>query len=332
MRTATDRLLLRLEWRVVRRLEGRVQGGYRTARQGTGFDLAGLRDYVEGDDARRIDWNATARLNEPVTRIYNEDRELTVWLVLDCSASMAAGPPGRGKRDVLAELTLVLGLLFGRGGNRVGALLYDTPPGGDGRGHERPGVARRGVRRTAVAARAAGTRVVPPGAGRRQVLRIAAELARASQSGQVGGAGRTGRAGGVTTDLGVMLETVAKLARRRSLIVVVSDFIGAGEWERALSRLARRHEVVALRVTDTSDDVLPAAGLIVIEDAETGEQLIIDSSDPLLRARLDAGVSARDTALAAGMRQAGVPLHRIGTDSDLARALIEIVSETRRRP
>ena len=126
MRTAPERLLARLEWRVVRRLDGRLAGGYRTAHRGTGTDLVGLREYNEGDDARHIDWNVTARLNEPQLRVFTEDRELTVWLVLDRSASMTVGPPGRGKHDVLGELALVLARLFGRGGNRVGALLDDT--------------------------------------------------------------------------------------------------------------------------------------------------------------------------------------------------------------
>src|SRR5215831_17958195 len=89
MRTAAERLLLRLEWRVIRRLDGRLQGGYRTAHRGSGIDFVGLRGYVDGDDARHIDWNVTARLNEPHVRVFTEDRELTVWLVLDRSASMA---------------------------------------------------------------------------------------------------------------------------------------------------------------------------------------------------------------------------------------------------
>ena len=128
-----------------------------------------------------------------------------------------------------------------------------------------------------------------------------------------------------------MLDAVAKLARRRALIVVISDFIGDGDWGRSLLRLVPRHEVVALRVTDAADDELPDVGLVVVEDAETGEQLVIDSCDPLLRARLRAGVDERDARLAAGMRRAGVPVHRIGTDADLARALIEVVEHTRRR-
>ena len=104
--------------------------------------------------------------------------------------------------------------------------------------------------------------------------------------------------GGSTTDLAAMLDAVAKLARRRALIVVISDFIGDGDWGRSLLRLVPRHEVVALRVIDAADDELPDVGLVVVEDAETGEQLVIDSSDPLLRARLRAGV---DDQLLAGL-------------------------------
>jgi uncharacterized protein (DUF58 family) len=303
MRTAPERLLARLEWRVLRRLDGRLLGDYRTAHRGTGTDLAGLRDYTEGDDARHIDWNVTARLNEPQLRVFTEDRELTAWLVLDRSASMTVGPPGRGKNDVLSELALVLARLLGRGGNRVGALLYGT----------------------------GAVRTVPPGTGRRHALRIGAELAPAPSRGQ-NGAGHNGAGQhGSTTDLAAMLDAAAKLARRRALIVVVSDFIGDGDWERSLLRLVPRHEVVALRVTDAADDELPDVGLVVIEDAETGEQLVIDSSDPLLRGRLRVGAGERDARIAAGMRRAGVPIHRIGTDADLATALVAVVTSTRRR-
>ena len=182
MMTGTDRLLHRLEWRVVRRLDGRLQGGYRTPHRGTGLDFAGLRPYVEGDDARHIDWNVTARLDEPQVREFTEDRELTVWLVLDRSASMVVGGPGRGKQDVLAELALILARLFGRGGNRVGALLYDD-------------------REPATAAqRRAGT--ARHRCGRATRCASDAELDRAADS----------RAA-ATTDLAAMLDAVASLAR-----------------------------------------------------------------------------------------------------------------------
>jgi uncharacterized protein (DUF58 family) len=293
MTTTTERLLLRLEWRVIRRLDGRIQGAYRTPYRGAGLDFAGLRPYVEQDDARHIDWNATARLDEPQVRQFIEDRELTAWLVLDRTASMTIGAPGRGKGDVLAELALTLARLFGRGGNRVGALLFD--------GH--------------------ATRVVPPGSGRGHALRIGHELNRT--------AGTTSPA--ATTDFTAMFDAVSSLARRRSLIVVVSDFIGTGDWDKPLLRLTHRHEVVALRVLDAADDDLPEAGLIVVEDAETGEQLLVDSGDPLFRARFRSGVDERDVVLSGRMRRAGVPLHRIDTDRDLVESLVEVVSSTRWR-
>ena len=288
---APEALLHRLEWRVARQLDGRVQGGRRTARRGHGLDLAGLRTYVEGDDARHIDWNVTARLDEAQVREFSEDRELTSWLVLDRSASMDVG--GRGKADVLVELALVLARLLGRGGDRVGAVVY-------GRG---------------------AARIVPPATGRGQALRIAHELDRPYAA----GAGANGR----STDLAAMLGAVAGLARR-SLVVVVSDLIGTGDWERPLLRLAHRNEVVALRVVDPADDALPDVGLVVVEDAETGEQVLVDTSDPWFRARLREGVDQRDAELDAGMRRAGVPLHRVDTGSDLVATLVRVVASTQR--
>ena len=287
----TDRLLHTLEWHVVRRLDGRIQGGYRTSRRGSGLDFAGLRPYVEGDDARHIDWNVTARLDEPQVREFNEDRELTAWLVLDRSASMLVGGPDRGKQDVLAELALVLARLLGRNGNRVGAVLYDT----------------------------GAARVIPPGTGRNHALRIARDLERDPDSRIA-----------ATTDLAAMLDTVASLARR-CLVVVISDFIGTGEWERPLIRLAHRNEVVALRVVDGADDALPEIGLIVVEDAETGEQVLVDSGDPWFRARFRDGVDEREAGLRAGTRRAGVPLHRVDTGSDLVDVLLAVIADTQRR-
>jgi uncharacterized protein (DUF58 family) len=288
---APDRLLLQLEWRIVRRLDGRLQGGYRTPRRGSGLDLHGLRPYVEGDDARHIDWNVTARLDEPQVREFNEDRELTTWLVLDRSASMVVGRLGRAKQDVLVELTLILARLLGRSGNRVGAILYDT----------------------------GAVRIVPPGSGRGHALRIGHELDRGPDS-------RTA----ATTDLAAMLDQVASLARR-CLVVVISDFIGTGEWQRPLFRLSHRNEVVVLRIVDGADDALPETGLIVVEDAETGEQILLDSADPWFRTKFRDGVDERDSQLRSGMRRARVPLHRVDTGSDLVETLLEVIVETRRR-
>jgi uncharacterized protein (DUF58 family) len=290
---APDRLLRRLEWRVVRRLDGRLQGAYRTVFRGTGIDFDSLREYTPEDDVRHIDWNVTARLDEPYVRQYTEDRDLTAWLVLDQSASMRFGAAEHGKDSVLTELAVCLARLFTHGGNRVGAVLYDN-----------------GVQR-----------VIPARTGRTHVLRLAHELTRPV----------TARRDGSTTDLSAMLRVAATNARRRGLVFVISDFISDVDWEPALKRLSHRHEVVTIRVVDPAELDLPDLGLILIEDAETGEQLLADTSDPLFRQRLRAQVDEREYAVDASMRRAGVAAHRVSTDEDLVAALVDMVRRSKRR-
>jgi uncharacterized protein (DUF58 family) len=293
MVTAPETLLRSLEWRLGRRLDGRLQGAYRTVWHGTGVDFTDLRAYTAEDDVRHIDWNVTARLDEPYVRQYTEDREMTAWLVVDRSASMRFGA-GTGKDSVATELAISLGRLIAQGGNRVGAILFDN------RAHQ----------------------VIPPRAGRDQVLRIARELIRPQPV----------RSPGDTTDLAAMLRlAAATTVRRRSLVFVMSDFIGEPAWDRALAMLTHRHEVVVIRVVDPSELDLPDLGLILVEDAETGEQLLVDTSDPLLRGRLTAQVDAREQALAQGMRRAGVDAHRITTDQDLLAGLVDLVRRSGRR-
>src|SRR5204863_8995485 len=122
MVSAPDRLLRRLEWRIGRRLDGRLHGTYRTLWHGAGLDFTDLRPYTPEDDVRHIDWNVTARLDEPFVRQYTEERELTAWLVIDMSASMRS----LGKDRVLTELAVCLGRILSRAGNRVGAILDDN--------------------------------------------------------------------------------------------------------------------------------------------------------------------------------------------------------------
>ena len=135
-----ERVLRRLEWRVLRRLDGRLQGDYRTVFRGTGVDVADLREYQYGDDLRHVDWNVTARTDITHVREYLEDREVTAWLLLDASASMEFGPVERRKHLVLTEVAATVAQLLSRGGNRVGALFFDgrvreTIPPGNGRNH-----------------------------------------------------------------------------------------------------------------------------------------------------------------------------------------------------
>ncbi|SNY30136.1 DUF58 domain-containing protein [Paractinoplanes atraurantiacus] len=290
MTTPSDRLLRRLEWRLGRRLDGRLQGAYRTVWHGTGIDFTDLRAYVPEDDVRHIDWNVTARLDEPYIRQYTEDRELTAWLVVDRSASMRFGR-GQGKESVAAELAVALARLVSQGGNRVGAVLFDNDS------HQ----------------------VIPPRPGRDQILRITrALLAPAPKSSAI-------------TDLSEMFRmAAATTSRRRSLVFVMSDFIGEPGWDRSLAMLTHRHEVVVIRVVDPSELELPDVGVILVEDAETGEQLLVDTSDPLLRGRLADQVGAREDAVAEGMRKAGVAAHRVTTDQDMLTALIDMVRRSGR--
>jgi uncharacterized protein (DUF58 family) len=291
--SAPDRLLRRLEWQVVRKLDGRLQGSYRTVFRGIGIDVTDLRAYTTDDDVRHIDWNVTARLDEPYVRQYTEDRDLTVWLVLDLSASMRFGAAEHGKDSVLNELAVCLGRLFSHGGNRVGAILYDNRY----------------------------QRMIPPRTGRNHLLRLIHEITGATVP----------RRDGRTTDLAAMLHLAASAARRRSLVFVISDLIGDVDWEPALTRLSQRHEVVVLRIVDPMELDLPDLGLVLLEDAETGEQLLADTSDPLFRQRLRAEVAAREDAVASSLRRARVTAHRVGTDQDVLEALVGMIRQSKRR-
>ena len=287
-----EALLRRLQWRVVRRLDGQLQGDYRTLFRGSGLDFTDLREYEAGDDLRHIDWNVTARMDTPYVREYVEDREITAWLLLDRSASMGFGPVDRQKSLVVTEVATTIAHLLARGGNRVGALLLD-----------------------------AGVQTIPPAQGRNQVLRVTrALLEPPSEAGDH-----------QTTDLSVLLRAALGVARRRSLLVLVSDFISQPGWERPLGLLARRHDVVAVQVVDPRESELPSVGMVYVEDAETGEQIFVDTSDQGFRERLRAAADQRQEELVALARGAGTDLHRVGTDEDLVRALVRMTELRRRR-
>jgi uncharacterized protein (DUF58 family) len=285
-----ERVLRRLEWKVVRRLDGRLQGDFYTLLRGNGTDFLDLRSYEWGDDVRHIDWNVTARMDELFVREFMEDREVTVWLLLDRSPSMAFGAVQRTKERVLCDLAATFGQLFVRGGNRVGVIMYD------GEHHW----------------------TMPPRQGRNQVLALVRELLRPVS-------------GGTATDLARLLGTAARLVRRRSLLVLISDFISEPGWERPLLRLTERHEVVAVRLVDPREYELPDAGLLFVQDAETGEQLLVDSSDPQLRLRLQVLAGEQDREIRRGVAQAGVDLHVVSTDDDLVSAFVRMAESRRGR-
>ena len=286
-----ESVLRRIEWKVIRRLDGQLQGDFRTLLHGSGVDVADLREYEPGDDVRHIDWNVTARMEIPHVRTFLEDRELTAWLLLDRSASMAFGPTERPKGLVLAEVATTLARLLSRGGNLVGAVLFNN----------------------------AVELTIAPQTGRNHVLRLARELMKPTVP------------TGTSTNLADLLNVGVRTIKRRSMIVIASDFISEPGWEQPLGRLARRHEVIALRLFDPRETELPDAGLLVIEDAETGELLSVDTSDPEFRRRFALVAGERDAGIQAAARRAGVDLHVVSTEDDLVAALVRIVELRRRR-
>jgi uncharacterized protein (DUF58 family) len=293
-------LLQRLEWTVLRRLDGLLQGDHRTLFRGGGLDLADLREYQHGDDVRHIDWNVTARLQLTHVRQYTEDRELTAWFLLDLSGSVDFGSGERTKLAVSEGFVAALARLLTRHGNRVGALFY--------------GAGQRGQR----------TRALPPRVGRLQVLQLLARLREQA----VQAATREARE---PTQLAELLRAADATLRRRSLVFVLSDFISEPGWAAPLGRLAQRHEVVAVRLYDPLEMQLPDLGLVTLEDAETGEQLFVDTHDPAFRARHAELAAQQEAQLRLDLARAGVDTLELATDDDLLGALLRFVALRRQR-
>ena len=287
-----EELLRRLEWTVIRRLDGLLQGDYRSLFRGFGLDLADLREYQYEDDVRHIDWNVTARLQAPYVREYNEDREISAWFLLDLSPSVDFGSGEVRKRAVATDFVAVLARLLTRHGNRVGALLYgdrvDT--------------------------------VLPARSGRRHVLHLMSRIGTRPQL-----------APGSPTRLEDLLHSAFRTIKRRSLIFLVSDFISAPGWARPLALLARRHEVLAVRLYDPLEMELPDLGLFVMQDAETGEQIFVDTHDAGFRRRFAELAERREAELRAALREAGVDALELATDDDLTDSLLRFADLRKRR-
>ncbi len=286
-REAPERVLNRLDWQVLRRLDGILQGDYRSLFMGGGLDFAELREYQPPDDVRHIDWNVTARMDAPYVRRYMEDREVTAWFLVDLSPSMAFGAQERRKESVLVDLVGVLARLLTRNGNRVGAILYDNEI----------------------------ELAIPPRGGRTQVLRLINDIQRQQSS-----------PGGAMTDLAKLLESAHNAIKRRSLVFVVSDFICVPGWDRAMDGLNRKHEVLAVRLWDPREMDLPDVGVVLVEDSETGDQLTVDTSDRRFRRRFHEAARRREAELAQAFRRAGVDELRLSTQEDLVLAILRFAS------
>jgi len=294
-KTAAERVLQRLDWTVIRRLDGLLQGDYRTLFRGQGVDFADLREYQYGDDVRHIDWNVTARMDTPYIREFLEDREITAWFLLDLSPSVDFGSveSERLKRSVLVDFVTTLARLLTRHGNRVGAVFYGS----------------------------AVERTIPARGGRVQVLRLINDLTTHPR-----------HASAPFTDLAPLLAAGEKAIKGRSLVFVISDFISAPGWERPLHRLTQHHEVVAVRLFDRREIELPDVGPLLMEDAETGEQLYVDTHDPGFRRRYLQAAAAREAALRLAFTRSGVDAVSLATDDDLVEAIVRMARRRKKRP
>ena len=287
-----DRLLQRLDWKVIRRLDGLLQGDYRTLFYGFGVDFADLREYQPEDDIRYIDWNVTARMNSPYVRQYVEDRELTAWFLLDLSPSVDFGRDGNLKRTVLIDFVATMARLLTRHGNRIGSIFFDG----------------------------AITRIIPAGGGRMQVLRLLNDLIKQPPKTQA-----------PFTNLSLLLNGSLNLIKKRSLIFIISDFISSPGWEKSLNLLNQKHEVLAVHLWDPREMELPDIGSVIMEDAETGEQLFVDTHDRNFRERFKDLNRERTAHIYAAFKQSGADLLSLSTEEDLVHAIVRFANLRRQR-
>jgi uncharacterized protein (DUF58 family) len=284
-------LLQKLEWTVLKRLDGTLQGDYRTLLRGHGVDLADLREYQLHDDVRHIDWNVTARVTVPHVRQFTEERDLTAWFLLDLSASVDFGSQRR-KREVSEAFVAVLASVVMRHGNRVGAVLYGN----------------------------ALDTVLPPRNGRPHLLHLMQRMRQ-----------RPSAAASGATRLGDLIGRARPSLKRRSAVFVVSDFISEPGWEQPLAQLAQRHDVIAVRLYDPAEMTLPELGLLTMRDAETGEELFVDTGARGFRERFEAAAARREEALRSALVRAGVDTLELATDVDVGDAILAFVEARRQR-
>jgi len=278
-----ERILQRLDWQVIRKLDGLLQGDYRSLFYGYGVDFANLREYQPEDDIRYMDWNVTARMDAPYVRQYMEDREITAWFLLDLSPSVDFGTAQNLKRTMLIDFVTTLARLLTRHGNRVGAIFYDSHV----------------------------ERILPARGGRNQVLLLIHDLLKQPSLPRA-----------PFTNLNLLFQAALNSIKRRSLVFVISDYISEPGWEHALNLLNKRHEVLAVRLWDPGEMQLPDAGPIIMEDAETGEQLYVDTSDKKFRKRFQEAAEKRETELNLSFQHAGVEALALSTEDDLIKAIV----------
>ena len=282
-------LLKRLEFKVLRRLDGFLFGDYSGLFYGPSLDLAEVREYQPGDEVKRIDWNVTARTGTVHIRQYREEREIVAWLLVDQSASMNFGTRRMQKRQLAKEFSALVASILTRQSNKVGTLSFSENHSG----------------------------ITPLGSGRRQALSIVQMLEKTASTGN-----------GVPT-LAAALEHANRTLRRKSLIFVVSDFLNPSsqvkdtpDWAKGLQRLAYKHDVIAVRISDPAEHDLAKVGDLRLRDPETGEEHWVNTSDPRVQKAHAKLVSWREETLARTFRAAHVDTLALSTHEDMVKPLL----------
>lgn len=274
-----------IQIRTHRLVDAALSGGYRSTFRGQGIEFAEVRPYLPGDDVRSIDWKVTARVGEPYIKTYAEERELTLDLVVDTSASMDFGSGRYTKREAAAQFAALIALVALRAQDRVGLTLFGEVPGLH----------------------------LPPRKGSRHVLRIVRELLTAQPT------------SGGSDFAEIMTEKERVLRRRRGLVFLISDFLGHSDcpgWGDTLTRLARRHDVICVRVFDPLEEELPAAGMFGMREIESGRLLELDSRSSAVRRGWRQRAEERRAALDVVLDAARVERIELAIDQDLADPLV----------
>ncbi|MGE0871839.1 MAG: DUF58 domain-containing protein [Kofleriaceae bacterium] len=262
-----------------RLVDEQLAGQYHSVFKGRGLIFSDVRPYYPGDDVRAIDWNITARMNAPHVKQFVEERDRTVNLVIDMSASGYFGSRGIAKRELAAELAAVVAFSAIKNNDRVGLYIVTDHV----------------------------ERFVPPKKGRRHVLRVIGEILAFEPISRA-------------TNLAAGLDFLAKVAKRRSVVFLVSDFLVDG-WERALQITRQRHEVVPVVVGDPLEQALPPVGLLLLEDLESGEIIEVDTSSTV-RADYEHNAERAARARDAALRRVNADVVTVRTDQSYVDALI----------
>ena len=264
-------------------------GEYHSVFKGRGMNFAEVREYQYGDDIRAIDWNVTARTGDPFIKVFEEERELTVMLVVDASGSGEFGSREQTKNEVAVEVCAALAFSAIKNNDKVGLIIFTDHV----------------------------EKFVPPRKGRRHVLRVLRELLYFEPKGK-------------GTDIGDALEFLTRVAKRRSVVFLVSDFI-ADAYQKPLSVAGRKHDLIAVQTSDQREHDLPRVGILELQDAETGETYAVNTSDAAFREQFERETSERDETRSRTFRRNGVDVVDIRTGDSFVEPLMRFFKDRARR-